>query len=131
MHGITQGAIAGVSGGSFWQGFVAGPVSSTVSSIFMGVNHAANLSATAGDVSTMFFGSVSGGLSAELIGGNFWQGAAIGLTVSGLNHVAHSTIQRIKYNSFLSKVDEWISNQFLLISSEVVKIHNKISNLSK
>lgn len=89
MHGITQGAIAGVSGGSFWQGFVAGPVSSTVSSIFMGVNHAANLSATAGDVSTMFFGSVSGGLSAELTGGNFWEGAATGLTVSGLNHVAH------------------------------------------
>ena len=55
----------------------------------MGVNHAANLSGTAGDVSTMFFGSVSGGLSAELSGGNFWQGAATGLAVSALNHVAH------------------------------------------
>jgi hypothetical protein len=37
----------------------------------------------------MFFGTVSGGLSAELTGGNFWQGAATGLTVSALNHVAH------------------------------------------
>lgn len=37
----------------------------------------------------MFFGTVSGGLSAEPTGGNFWQGAAIGLVVSGLNHVAH------------------------------------------
>lgn len=47
------------------------------------------LSGTAGDISTMLFGSVSGGLSAELTGGNFWQGAATGLTVSALNHVAH------------------------------------------
>lgn len=39
------------------------------------------------------FSTVSGGLSAELTGGNFWQGAATGLMVSGLNHVAH----RIKY----------------------------------
>lgn len=41
----------------------------------------------------MFFGTVSGGLSAELTGGNFWQGAAIGLTVSGLNHVAHKNTE--------------------------------------
>ncbi|MGB3453373.1 MAG: hypothetical protein WBA59_06065 [Moheibacter sp.] len=50
------------------------------------------MSGTAGDISTMLFGSVSGGLSAELTGGNFWQGAATGLTVSALNHVAHSII---------------------------------------
>ena len=37
----------------------------------------------------MFFGTVSGGLSSKLTGGNFWQGAAIGLTESGLNHVMH------------------------------------------
>lgn len=63
----------------------------------MGVNHAANLSATAGDVSTMFFGSVSGGLSAELSGGNFWRGAATGLVVSGLNHVAHRSDSKNNY----------------------------------
>lgn len=39
----------------------------------------------------MFFGTVSGGLSSKLTGGNFWEGAAIGLVVSGLNHVAHKT----------------------------------------
>lgn len=41
----------------------------------------------------MFFGTVSGGLSAELTGGNFWQGAATGLTVSALNHVANKIAQ--------------------------------------
>lgn len=52
-------------------------------------NNTISLSGTAGDISTMFFGTVSGGLSAKLTGGNFWEGAVIGLTVSGLNHVAH------------------------------------------
>lgn len=37
----------------------------------------------------MLFGTLSGGLGAKLAGGNFWQGAATGLIVSGLNHVAH------------------------------------------
>jgi hypothetical protein len=39
---------------------------------------------------TLFFGSVSGGFGAVLTNGNFWQGAATGLIVSGLNHVAHT-----------------------------------------
>lgn len=70
----------------------------------MGVNHAANLSGTAGDVSTMFFGSVSGGLSAELSGGNFWQGAATGFIVSTLNHVAHRFELNREINSGLKEL---------------------------
>lgn len=35
------------------------------------------------------FGTVMGGAGASLKGGNFWQGAATGLVVSGLNHLAH------------------------------------------
>ena len=35
------------------------------------------------------FGTVMGGVSAELSGGNFWQGAITGLVVSGLNHAMH------------------------------------------
>ncbi len=79
-----------------------------VSSVTGGLNNAAGLSGTAGDVSTIFFGTVSGGLSAELTGEGGAlrkcpvdifsertsrrrerQGAATGLTVSGLNHVMH------------------------------------------
>lgn len=52
----------------------------------------------------MFFGSVSGGLSAELTGGNFWQGAATGLAVSGLNHVAHKIEQRNLVNERLKNI---------------------------
>ena len=37
----------------------------------------------------MFFGTLSGGIGAELNGGNFWQGAVTGGIVAGLNHVMH------------------------------------------
>lgn len=40
-------------------------------------------------VGMIAFGTVSGGAGAALTGGNFWQGAATGLVVSGLNHYAH------------------------------------------
>lgn len=50
----------------------------------------------------MLYGTVSGGLSAELTGGNFWQGAATGLTVSALNHVAH----RIQEFHFITKIEK-------------------------
>lgn len=60
-------------------------------------------------MSTMFFGTVSGGLSAELTGGNFWQGAATGLVVSGLNHTMH----KISWKKFVSKIDESIVEQGL------------------
>ncbi|RTY85518.1 hypothetical protein [Flavobacterium sp. RSP15] len=36
------------------------------------------------------FGTVAGGAGAALTGGNFWQGAATGLVVSGLNHGFHN-----------------------------------------
>src|SRR5690606_26113275 len=74
------------SGGSFDQGFWSAAISSVVSTFVQtgGVKVFGS-----GDVATVLYGTVSGGLSAELTGGNFWQGAATGLVVSGLNHVAH------------------------------------------
>jgi len=44
---------------------------------------------------------LSGGLSAELTGGNFWQGAATGLTVSELNHVAHKMQEKSTANVYI------------------------------
>ena len=86
MHGISQGFIAGISGGDLGQAFFSAMISSGVSSVVQmgGSSFMGN-----GDAATLLFGTVSGGLSAELTGGNFWEGAAIGLTVSGLNHLMH------------------------------------------
>ena len=40
-------------------------------------------------VGQVLFGTFAGGITAELSGGNFWQGAATGMVVSLLNHVGH------------------------------------------
>ena len=42
-----------------------------------------------GGASMIVFGTIAGGAGAALTGGNFWQGAATGLIVSGLNHAMH------------------------------------------
>lgn len=106
MHGISQGCITGISGGDLGQGFLSGMVSSAVSSIAGGLNAAVKLKGIASDISTMLFGSASGGLSSKLMGGNFWQGAATGLTVSALNHTMHK-IQEVR---FLTKLEKELEN---------------------
>ena len=42
-----------------------------------------------GAVGMVAFGALSGGIGAELTGGNFWQGAVTGGIVAGLNYVMH------------------------------------------
>jgi hypothetical protein len=50
-------------------------------------------------VGTIAFGALSGGVGAELSGGNFWQGAIAGGIVAGLNDVMH----KIKTNRYIDK----------------------------
>lgn len=52
-------------------------------------------------VGMVTFGTVAGGAGAALTGGNFWQGAATGLVVSGLNHLAHRVSTKIQMNKTL------------------------------
>ena len=42
------------------------------------------------------FGALSGGVGAELSGGNFWQGAVTGGIVAGLNHAMHKQIAKFQ-----------------------------------
>ncbi|PDS24830.1 hypothetical protein [Flavobacterium branchiophilum] len=105
-HGTFQGSMTAVNGGSFWNGFAAGALSSIASSawqggstfetlddvttetIHKGISGATGLSNGFG---TIAFGTLSGGAGAALTGGNFWQGAVTGLVVSALNHTFHGT----------------------------------------
>jgi len=48
-------------------------------------------------------GTLAGGLGAELSGGNFWQGAATGLIVSGLNHFAHQVQENLNKKPIISE----------------------------
>lgn len=63
-------------------------------STIFGFNNAANLSGIAGDVSTMFFATVSGGISSTIARGNFWSGVRQGLITSGMNHVAYLSFEK-------------------------------------
>ncbi|HEU4496925.1 MAG TPA: RHS repeat-associated core domain-containing protein, partial [Flavobacterium sp.] len=101
-HAFFQGTVSGVQGGNFWTGFASGAISSLVSSAWGGGKMEKSNTAWKGlggnwghsDFGTIAFGTVSGGAGAALTGGNFWQGAATGLTVSLLNHVVHKIDQR-------------------------------------
>lgn len=87
MHAVSQGFIAGITGGNIEQSLLSGAVSSVVSSI-VNVSGAEMLGSS--DAAIILFGTVSGGVAARLTGGNFWEGAAVGLVVSGLNHAMHN-----------------------------------------
>jgi len=116
------------------------------------LNTAAGLSGTAGDISTMLFGSGSGGLTAELTGEDGAlrkcpvdifserasmrresQGAATGLAVSALNHVAHREVVKRNFKQILrdneinpnanpgNTVEELINSANTLLELDVYK----------
>jgi len=112
-HGVAQGGISELSGGNFLTGFATGSLGSFAGSGFQDL---APKLASSG-VGTIAFSAVSGGVGAELTGGNFWQGAGTGAIVAGLNHV-HGMIQESKTawdknkDGKLSKdeADDWYLN---------------------
>ncbi|WBV55574.1 SpvB/TcaC N-terminal domain-containing protein [Chryseobacterium daecheongense] len=82
VHGIAQGTLSLMQGGSFHQAMLSGALGSLGASAF-GAFAKDFANQTVGKV---LFGAISGGVGAELSGGNFWQGAVIGGIVAGLNH---------------------------------------------
>ena len=83
MHGVNQGVLAIVGSGNgsgFLQAFVSGALGSIAASGWQSV-------VGKGPLGMIAFGALSGGIGAELTGGNFFQGFVIGGVVAGLNHV--------------------------------------------
>ena len=119
-HGIAQGVMAMMqSGGAgFWSGAAGG---------FFGSLAATGWSAGAGKfagsrVGTIAFGALSGGVGAELAGGNFWQGAVTGGIVAWLNHEMHrQTFQ----NGLIARLKEaGISNPYSAASYENLDLYD-------
>ena len=95
-HGVAQGTLSLMQGASFKQAFIAGALGSLGASAWGYALNKVGLSQFAtSTVGTVAFGALSGGIGAELSGGNFWQGAVIGGVVAGLNHVAHQITDEI------------------------------------
>ena len=80
-HGFAQGMISEFTGGSFMQGFAAGGLGSLAGSAFMMTQFGNS------QLGTYAFSGLSGGVGAAMTGGDFWQGAGIGLMTAGLNHL--------------------------------------------
>jgi len=76
--------ISEFTGGDFMQGFAAGGLGSLAGSAFMMYGG----SFANSPIGNYTFSGLAGGVGAELSGGNFWQGAGIGLMTTGLNHLA-------------------------------------------
>ncbi|MGQ1910810.1 hypothetical protein ACT3CE_13610 [Marinifilum sp. RC60d5] len=85
MHGVAQGGLGAVQGDNFFNGFASGAISSIASSGFQSLDTKFTNSMWGGTS----FGALSGGVGAELSGGDFWRGAGVGATVSLLNHYMH------------------------------------------
>ncbi|MFV5701598.1 RHS repeat-associated core domain-containing protein [Flavobacterium sp. XS2P12] len=144
-HGTFQGTMSGLQGGNFWSGFAAGALSSIASSLYSGGSSMDGLGKNAhaipgtglnsigdnlGGAGMIAFGTVAGGVGAKLTGGNFWQGAATGLVVSGLNHLAHQQpdpnkelARRIakQYGGNAGEIREWLDNHPFELTHEGVK----------
>ena len=81
-HAVVGGAVTMGQGGRFGSGALSGGLSSIAGSFTSGF----------GTVGQYGVGAVTGGLGSVIGGGDFWQGAAIGAIVTGLNHAAHSGV---------------------------------------
>ena len=98
-HGISQGTLAMMqnNGAGFLSGASGGFFGSLGATAWGGAGGkwgGIGGKYARSSVGTVAFGSLSGGVGAELSGGNFWKGAVTGGIVSGLNHYGHQ--QQVK-----------------------------------
>ncbi|MXV37291.1 hypothetical protein GO491_01175 [Flavobacteriaceae bacterium Ap0902] len=105
-----------IEGGNFLTGALTGAVGSVAGSL----SAAAKLNTASG----LLFGSMVSGMTAELTGGNFWQGAGIGFTVGLLNHELHRGIQSLKERG-------WIRQQLKEAGYSNSRIRESLMGLDK
>ena len=86
-HGTLGGVSTWARGGSFWSGFASGAVASFVSTS-TGIM-TAELPKAWQVTCMVAAGGLSGGVTATMAGGDFWDGVCNGLICAGLNHAMH------------------------------------------
>lgn len=88
-HGISQGVLSMVQGGKFWEGALPGAISSAVGDLLR-IPVGGNIGKILDHKATRFaIGTIMGGVSSKLAGGNFWQGTAVAGMVTLFNHMMH------------------------------------------
>ncbi len=87
-HAHLGGMMSSASGSTYMQGFLSGAIGSLVAAGAAGLLQ--NASAGIKTIGIVGSGGISGGIGAEIAGGDFWDGFRNGAISSGLNHLAHS-----------------------------------------
>lgn len=88
-HGLAQGGLGALQGGDFASSALGGMLGSWAASGFSAIPGVGN--SLGGQLA---FGALAGGVGSVAMGGDFLQGAAIGLMVAGLNHGMHKLASR-------------------------------------
>jgi RHS repeat-associated protein len=90
-HAVAQGALSMMQGGKFLTGAAAGFLGHLGGEAWGASMKGLGLDQFAGSTGGIItFGALSGGVGAELTGGNFWTGAVTGGIVAGLNTALHN-----------------------------------------
>ncbi|WP_167027646.1 RHS repeat-associated core domain-containing protein [Chryseobacterium sp. Tr-659] len=155
MHASTGGFMSVIDGGKFGSGALSGAVSSLMASGIqsLGIDFAATR-AGGGDVVYNGFGKesmkavmlvsggLSGGISAAIAGGNFWQGFRQGLISAGLNHLGHLTTEELdksNYEKLKQQVEDYmlkegesaIATSFTGKPEDLIKLVTKVPILNE
>ncbi len=85
---IVQGILHGWSGALITTLQGGNPIKGAISGFASSITAASIQSIGGGKVDILIGGTLSGGIGASVVGGNFYQGAAFGLISSSLNHLA-------------------------------------------
>jgi len=112
-HAVSQGILAVVQGDSFLSAAAGGFFGSLGAKAWGGAMKNLGYEKFAqSTIGTVAFGALSGGVGAELSGGNFWQGAVTGGIVTGLNHQMHKIGQQndLVFSS-QRELDEYINER--------------------
>ena len=103
-HAVSQGVLSAMQGGDFVSGAAAGFFGSLGADAWGGAMKNLGYEKFAeSTVGTVTFGALSGGIGAELSGGNFWQGAVTGGIVAGLNHELHRYADKYIFEKSVEK----------------------------
>lgn len=92
-HSVSQGVLSMMQGQNFLSSIIGGMVGSLAASGWGAMMKGVGLGQFSQNVYGMVtFSTLSGGVGAELAGGNFWKGAIAGGIVAGLNHAMHKLV---------------------------------------
>ncbi|KWW38831.1 MAG: hypothetical protein F083_2118 [bacterium F083] len=109
-HGILGGASTWARGGNFSIGFASGAVASSITSC---TEDLVDKLPTGWKITCMVAaGGLSGGVTASMAGGSFWDGVCNGLICSGLNHALHLAVGPLNKGLAIAMVTGRIRHMF-------------------